>query len=151
MKCGLWWFLVFNWFTNVIFGRIVWHQEIRFLGHIEDLWPLGLFAPFVDKAKPLFQKLRISRSQMGWKVRPPDLVKQWRAWTADLMKLCFMETPRRINYTPLENQGDVTPHIFDDANEKAHGASSYVTSNDSKSLCLQFCSCKGVEWHLLRL
>ncbi|XP_042149557.1 uncharacterized protein LOC121837804 [Ixodes scapularis] len=105
--------------------------------------PLGFFAPFVVRAKILFQQ--IWKQKMEWDdLLPLDLRSEWHRWCADLPLLCDVMVPRFYRRGIEGVTIRTNLHIFADASPQAYGAVAYVTmTNDPGSTTSTILLCKS--------
>ncbi|XP_040075679.1 uncharacterized protein LOC120847841 [Ixodes scapularis] len=91
--------------------------------------PLGFLAPFVVRAKILFQE--IWKLNLDWDdVLPDHLQDEWTGWCSELVELERVKIPR---FCDDGLQGKVTHrslHIFADASTAAYGAMVYLRTTD---------------------
>lgn len=87
--------------------------------------PLGLMAPFIIRAKLLFQQLW--RRNSPWdEPLPEDVEKQWEGWTSELPTLSSLRIPRCVI---CHNPRQISPfelHLFCDASPLAYGVAVYM-------------------------
>ncbi|KAJ8381811.1 hypothetical protein SKAU_G00025890 [Synaphobranchus kaupii] len=95
--------------------------------------PLGYLLPFTTRAKLIIRQLW--DKQRGWDDSnlPPELLRAWSSWEAELESLPLLIFPRV--YVPADiNLGSATRevHIFADASEQAYGAVAYMRTEDKE-------------------
>ena len=89
--------------------------------------PMGLLAPFIVRAKILFQELW-SRG-LRYDKLPDDILDQWRAWKAELIYLDEVRIPRYFALGLAVSSG-IELHAFGDASLKAYGSAVYARVED---------------------
>lgn len=87
--------------------------------------PLGYLAPFVIRARLLFQTLWIINH--AWdKVLTPKEQGEWESWYSELPSLSSLRLPRNALPLTIERDTPVEMHIFVDASPRAYGAAIYL-------------------------
>ena len=97
--------------------------------------PLGYAAPFVFKAKILFQEL--CRRKYDWdQDLPPDIAMQWCRWLNDIVRLKDFSIPRCIKLAEF-SMSTAQLHHFADASEQGFGAVTHLrlTNPEGKVHC----------------
>ena len=118
-------------FSQPIINQLTKRQFLKILAAIFD--PLGLLAPFIVRAKILFQRMWLEG--YDWDLMlPGDLVQEAEKWFSELPSLADVKIPRCLR-TVREVPEDAKLHVFVDASEKAFGAAAYFQSEPS-SKCL---------------
>ncbi|XP_064475530.1 uncharacterized protein LOC135389409 [Ornithodoros turicata] len=106
--------------------------------------PLGLIAPFVLRAKLLFQNLL--KLHKGWDDPLERETKaQWTAWTSEQGFLSSVRVPRCVVPAQSEEGANVELHMFCDASPLAYGTVVYVRyalSNGQYSVRLLMSKCR---------
>ncbi|XP_064479221.1 uncharacterized protein LOC135392441 [Ornithodoros turicata] len=94
--------------------------------------PLGILAPFVIKAKILFQ--RVWQKELRWdESLPHDILEDWQKWCHELPKADEIWIPRSIKSTAQVLSQSV--HVFCDASLQAYGAVAYIRSQYADGSC----------------
>jgi hypothetical protein len=90
---------------------------------------MGLIAFFVVRGKILLQ--RAWKLKLDWDDRiPPDLLKDWREWLADIENVAKLKIPRTYcNLDSIANADSIQLHIFCDAGAEAFGCAAYFAIN----------------------
>jgi len=90
---------------------------------------MGLIAYFVVRGKILLQ--RAWKLKLDWDDRiPPDLLKDWREWLADIENVAKLKIPRTYcNLASLSGADSIQLHIFCDAGAEAFGCAAYFAIN----------------------
>lgn len=87
--------------------------------------PLGMLAPFVIRAKILFQGL--CRECRGWdETLDDETANKWRVWLSELEFLADFSIPRCYSPTPLTGDTRTDLHVFADASQLADGVACYL-------------------------
>ena len=90
--------------------------------------PMGLLAPFIVRAKILFQELWCRGLQWDDKL-PNDILDQWRAWKAELIYLDEVRIPRYLALGLAVSSG-IELHAFGDTSPKAYESAVYARVED---------------------
>lgn len=93
--------------------------------------PLGIVAPFVVRAKLVFQEE--CRAQKGWDepIKGSNL-KVWQEWTEELPKLSELAVPRHYTSGKEGMIKRAELHTFADASQRAYGTVSYLRYMDER-------------------
>ncbi|XP_003368070.1 zinc knuckle protein, partial [Trichinella spiralis] len=87
--------------------------------------PIGCLAPFLVRAKILFQSLW--ERGLDWdEPLPEDVERPWLAWKSELDDLPLIRLPRALVPIPLDHVKRIELHAFCDASERAYGAVVYL-------------------------
>lgn len=87
--------------------------------------PLGMLAPFVIRAKILFQ--RLCRDRRDWdESLDVETDRAWQLWVSELESLVSFCIPRCYSLTPSSDHAHVELHVFADASELAYGVACYL-------------------------
>lgn len=87
--------------------------------------PLGMLAPFVIRAKILFQGL--CREGRGWdETLDGETANKWRVWLSELESLADFSIPRCYSPTHLTGDTRTDLHVFADASQLAYGVACYL-------------------------
>ncbi|XP_065196475.1 uncharacterized protein LOC135827967 [Sycon ciliatum] len=104
------------------FTRLTKRQFLRILATIFD--PLGFLAPYIVRAKVLFQSMWIEG--FDWDADlPEDLISAAEAWCAELPDLKRVQIPRCLRQSAATTATS-SVEVFVDASEKAFGAVVYI-------------------------
>ncbi|XP_064469733.1 uncharacterized protein LOC135384463 [Ornithodoros turicata] len=91
--------------------------------------PLGWVAPFLVRAKHLFQKLWVM--EVDWDdVVPDGIDTEWKKWCSEVDKLRNIQVPRRYTESLPSQSCFFTLHIFADASPIAYGTVAYLSGTD---------------------
>ena len=90
--------------------------------------PMGLLAPFIVRAKILFQELWSRGLQWDDKL-PDDILDRWRAWKAELIYLDEVRISRYFALGLAVSSG-IELHAFGDASPKGYGSALYACVED---------------------
>ncbi|KRZ70324.1 hypothetical protein T10_9555 [Trichinella papuae] len=87
--------------------------------------PIGCLAPFLVRAKILFQSLW--EKGLDWdEPLPEDVERPWSAWKRELGDLSLIRLPRALVPVPLDQAKRIELHAFCDASERAYGTVVYL-------------------------
>ncbi|KRY18247.1 hypothetical protein T12_4835, partial [Trichinella patagoniensis] len=87
--------------------------------------PIGCLAPFLVRAKILFQLLW--ERGLDWdEPLLADVERPWLAWKSELEDLSLIRLPRALVPIPLDHVKRIELHAFSDASERAYGAVVYL-------------------------
>lgn len=93
--------------------------------------PLGWIAPFIVRAKIMFQ--RLWKLNLEWDdVIPEDIKVEWTRWCSELSELHKIQVPRFYGGNVNEETSEIRLHIFADASPLAYGAVAYICVTDNQ-------------------
>ncbi|XP_064486068.1 uncharacterized protein LOC135398613 [Ornithodoros turicata] len=94
--------------------------------------PLGFLAPFVIRAKIMFQ--RVWQRELNWDDDlPTDVLEDWQRWRKELHQAKEIAIPRALKGT--EEIHHQTLHVFCDASLLAYGAVVYLRTEYKNGAC----------------
>ncbi|KAL1444894.1 hypothetical protein MTO96_045336 [Rhipicephalus appendiculatus] len=93
--------------------------------------PLGLAAPFLIRAKILFQ--RIWQLQLDWDCEiPTQLAQEWEMWCREVRDIKALLVRR---FCLSVSDSDYELHVFTDASQAAYGVVAYLRHNYDNAHC----------------